>query len=338
MLHIRPLRADDIDEIVAVRRLSFRHSARPGNGDLGRYFADVFLGHPWQDDAFPSLVYVNGQGRPVGFLGVIPRPATFQGERVRIAVATQFMVHPDHRGVAGVQLLKRFLSGDQDLSLADLANDVSHRLWEQLGGATALIPSLHWTLEFPHHPIAGGRAARRVLSLVWPRWRAPAGVRRRDLTPELLGTHLPEILRGTSLLPEYDSRSAAWTFHQLASKRGLGEMRSASLWTDSGEVLGWYVYYADGEGMGRVVHLVARSGARDRVLQDLFARAWSEGLAAVTGRLETALVGHAGRAGLVCKREGPWMLVQSSRPEILEAVERGDAFLSSLEGEGLLSF
>lgn len=338
MRHIRPLRAEDIDDIVAVRRLAFRRSERPGNGDLGRYFADVFLGHPWQDDAFPSLVYVNGGGRPVGFLGVIPRPATFRGERIQIAVATQFMVHPDHRGVAGVQLLKRFLSGDQDLSLADLANDVSHHLWQHLGGATALIPSLQWTLEFPHHPGAGGRAARRVLSLVWPRWRAPAGVRRGDLTPELFDSHLREILRGTSLLPEYDSRSATLAFNQLATKRGLGEMRSASLWNAAGDVLGWYVYYADGEGMGRVVHLVARHGARDQVLQELFARAWSEGLAAVTGRLEPALVSHAGRAGLVCKREGPWMLVQSPRPEILEAVERGDAFLSSLEGEGLLSF
>ncbi len=338
MQHIRPLRADDIDEIVAVRRLAFRRSARPGNGDLGRYFADVFLGHPWQDDAFPSLVYVNGGGRPVGFLGVIPRPAWFQEERVRIAVATQFMVHPDHRGVAGVQLLKRFLSGGQDLSLADLANDVSHRLWEQLGGATALIPSLQWTLEFPHSPRAGGRVARRLLGLVWRRWQPPADLRRDQLTPELLETHLPDILKGTSLRPEYDSRSASWTFHHLATKKGMGEMRSAALWAGTGEVLGWYVYYADGEGMGRVVHLVARHGARDQVLQELFSRAWSEGLAAVTGRLETSLVGHAGRAGLVCKREGPWMLVQSSRPEILRAVERGDAFLSGLEGEGLLSF
>ena len=338
MQHIRALRADDIEDIVAVRRLAFRRTTRPDPGDLRRYFAEVFLGHPWQDDALPSLVYVNGGGRPVGFLGVIPRPARFQGERVRIAVATQFMVHPDHRGVAGIQLLKRFLSGGQDLSLADLANDVSHRLWEQLGGATALIPSLQWTLEFPHRPVAGGRVARRALSLVWSRWRAPAGVRRGPLTPDLLGRHLPDILLGTSLLPEYDATSAAWTFHQLVTKRGMGEMRSASLWGRQNEVLGWYVYYADGQGMGRVVHLVARHGAREQVLQDLFSRAWNEGLAALAGRLETSLVGHAGRAGLVCKREGPWMLVQSPRPEILEAVERGDVFLSGLEGEGLLSF
>jgi hypothetical protein len=141
------------------------------------------------------------------------------------------------------------------------------------------------------------------------------------------------------LRPEYDTRSAAWIFEQLMTKRGLGQMRSAALWDDAGEeVLGWYVYYADAEGVGRVVHFVARQGARDLVLQELFARAWREGLAVITGRLEAALLHHAGRVGLTCRREGPWMLVQSSRPEILEAVDRGDAFLSSLEGEGLLSF
>lgn len=305
---------------------------------MGAYFEQVFLHNPWRDDALPSLVYEDAGGCPVGFLGVIPRPAWFRGRGIRIAVATQFMVHPDHRGVAGVQLLRAFLAGGQDLSLADLANDASHRLWEQLGGATARIPSLQWTLSFAPLPRAVRRPVRRVIDLLSQRWREPRGLRRGSLTPALLEEQLPRLLRGVSLRPEYDARSAAWTFDQLAGKRGLGEMRNAALWTGSGDILGWYVYYADREGMGRVVHFVARQGAKEQVLQDLFARAWREGLAAITGRLEAGLLRQAGRRGLVCRREGPWMLVQSSNPAILEAVERGDMFLSSLEGEGLLSF
>ena len=306
---------------------------------MGRYFTQVFLQNPWRDDGLPSLVYAGSDGRPLGFLGVVPRPACFQGRPIRIAVGTQFMVHPDHRGVAGLQLLKRFLGGGQDLSLADLANDASHRLWEKLGGRTARIPSLQWTLAFLRMPRPVRRPLRLMLRLVWPRWRAPRGVRRGPLTPHLMTVQLPELLRDVSLRPEYDGESMRWIFDQLVTKRGLGEIRSAALWDNAGEeVLGWYVYYADAEGVGRVVHFVARSGARDVVLQELFARAWREGLAAITGRLEAGLLRHAGRSGLTCRREGPWMLVQSSRPEILEAVDRGDAFLSSLEGEGLLSF
>ena len=338
MSHIRPLRADDIPEVVALRRRAFTHSQRPDD-QMGAYFEQVFLQNPWRDDALPSLVYVEGDGRPVGFLGVVPRPASFRGQPIRIAVGTQFMVHPDHRGVAGLQLMKAFLAGGQDLSLADLANDASHHLWEKLGGRTARIPSLQWTLSFMRMPRLVRRPVRTVLRMVWPRWRSPRGVRRGPLTPKLLECQLPELLHGVSLRPEYDARSATWILDQLVSKRGLGEMRSAALWNDTGEeVLGWYVYYADAEGMGRVVHFVARQGTRELVLQDLFARAWREGLAAITGRLEAGLLRHAGRSGLTCRREGPWMLVQSARPEILEAVDRGDAFLSSLEGEGLLSF
>ncbi|HYK11350.1 MAG TPA: GNAT family N-acetyltransferase [Gemmatimonadales bacterium] len=338
MQHIRPLRADDIPALVALRRRAFSHSQRPDD-EMGTYFQRVFLENPWRDDSLPSLVYVNGDERPVGFLGVVPRPASFQGHSIRIAVSTQFMVDPDHRGVAGLHLMKEFLAGRQDLSLADLANDSSQRLWEKLGGRTARIPSLQWTLDFMRVPRLVRGPVRLVLRVLWPRWRAPRGVRRGPLTPKLMTQQLPQLLSGVSLRPEYDTRSTQWIFDQLVAKRGLGEFRSAALWDDAGvEVLGWYVYYADAEGVGRVVHFVARQGSRDLVLQELFARGWREGLAAITGRLETGLLRHAGKVGLTCRREGPWMLVQSSRPEILEAVDRGDVFLSSLEGEGLLSF
>ena len=337
MRHIRPFRGEDIPELVALRRRAFTRSERPGD-EMGAYFEQVFLHNPWRDDALPSLVYTDCGGRPVGFLGVIPRPASFLGLPIRIAVGTQFMVHPDHRGVAGLQLLLEFLGGTQDMSLADLANDTSQRLWEKLGGRTARIPSLQWTLDFMRVPGAFRKPVRQMLRWVWPRWRAPRGLRRAPLTAELLERHLTELLDGVSLLPQYDARSARWTFDQLVTKRGLGEMRSAVLWDQTGAMLGWYVYYADGGGMGRVVHLVARRGGRDQVLQELFARGWEEGLRGFAGRLEPAMLHHAGRAGMVCHREGPRMLVQSSRDDIIEAVERGDAFLSGLEGEGLLSF
>jgi GNAT superfamily N-acetyltransferase len=335
--HIRPLKAEDIPALVDLRTRAFAQAQRP-QPEMGEYFEQVFLGNPWRDDSTPSLVYEDA-GRPVGFLGVVPRPASFQGQRIRIAVGTQFMVHPDHRGVAGLHLLKHFLAGAQDLSLADLANDASHRLWEKLGGRTARIPSLQWTLSFMRMPRTIRTPVRFVAGLVWRRWSSPRGVRRGPLTPKLLAQQLPELLQGVSLRPEYDARSAVWIFEQLVTKRGLGDIRSAALWDDAGEeILGWYVYYADAERVGRVVHFVARQGARELVLQELFARAWREGLAAITGRLEAGLLRHAGRSGLTCRREGPWMLMHSARPEILEAVDRGDAFLSSLEGEGLLSF
>src|SRR5205814_217678 len=91
MAKIRPFRLDDIPGVVALRRKSFRHSERPAAAALGAYFEHVFFRNPWRDETLPSLVYVDPSGRPVGFLGVVPRRATFRGEVLRVAVTTQLM-------------------------------------------------------------------------------------------------------------------------------------------------------------------------------------------------------------------------------------------------------
>jgi len=93
-----------------------------------------------------SLVYEEGTGKIGGFLGVMLRPMWMRDRLIRTAVSSQFIVEPESRfELAGVQLLKVFLSGPQDLSLADEANDASRSIWEQLGGSTTLLASIHWT-------------------------------------------------------------------------------------------------------------------------------------------------------------------------------------------------
>jgi hypothetical protein len=74
------------------------------------------------------------------------------------------------------------------------------------------------------------------------------------------------------------------------------------------------------------------------VLGHLFHHAWRRGAAGIAGRLEPSLLPGLVAAGCGLRREGPWMLIRSRRPEIARAVERGDAFLSRLEGEWWLSF
>src|SRR5262249_27681508 len=75
----------------------------------------------------------------------IPRRFAFRGRDIRAAVSTAFMADREGGGrLAGIELLKQFLSGPQDLSLSDAANDVSRALWEALGGTTALLYSVYW--------------------------------------------------------------------------------------------------------------------------------------------------------------------------------------------------
>src|SRR5262249_60171977 len=68
------------------------------------------------------------------------------GRPIRAATSMHFMVEPGSRStLAGVQLLKTFFSGPQDLSLTDTAGAVGRKIWEGIGGDTALAYSINWT-------------------------------------------------------------------------------------------------------------------------------------------------------------------------------------------------
>jgi len=172
---VRPFRAADVPVVAALRPTAFRTSLQDGPAALTAYFNQMFVHLPWRDDALPSLVYEDGMGRVRGFLGVIPRRMRWRGTDVRVAVPTQFMVHPESRGVAGVQLMRQFLEGPQDLSLSDRGNEGARRLWERLGGRTSLLYSLFWTrpLRPTRYAIvrhAHGRLAGKAIAAARPLW------------------------------------------------------------------------------------------------------------------------------------------------------------------------
>jgi len=353
MGHVRQFAPDDIPAIVALRRKTFRHSERPSAEDLGVYLEQIFFRNPWCNEGIPSLVYRNATGEIVGFMGVVPRPATFQNRPIRIAVGTQLMVDPAARGLVGVALVKAFLSGPQDLSFADLANDVSRRLWEALGGTVSLVQSLQWTQPLRPGRFYAGRVARRLhaRALAWglrpvswavdgltARWPLARGLQEAPLTPALMAAHVPDLLDHLTLRPRYDEGSLRWLLDQLAATTQRGELHGVAVRGADGSVVGWYLYYANAGGVGQVVQVAARQGQGDDVLQSLFHHAWEQGLVALQGRLEPGLMSALGTGGALLAREGPWVLAQAQRPELSAAIHRGDAFLSRLDGEWWMSF
>jgi hypothetical protein len=83
---------------------------------------------------------------------------------------------------------------------------------------------------------------------------------------------------------------------------------------------------------------VATKHSIRRVLDRLFYHAWRLGSFAVSGRLDPEFVPALSEAHCLFSFHGPQMLVYSKQPELLEAVQRGDAFLSRLEGEWWMRF
>jgi predicted N-acetyltransferase YhbS len=356
---IRPLVEDDIPDIVALRRQAFRFTERPSPSDLGAYMTDMFLRGPWRDEALPSLVYEDGTGRAAGFLGVFPRRMSLEGEPIRVAVLTQLMVAESSRGVGvGQQLLRESLRGPQDLSLSDVANDAYRRAWERAGGRTALLYSLHWTRVLrPWRFLAaglGGGLQRIMRVLARPLLAAGdaaaarlAHSRFRQTSPAAPGTeltvramveHWPTIMRDYSLVGQNEEAILEYVLREAARKRDSGMLHRVLVRDAYGTVIGWYIYYLRVGDVGQVVHLAAAPGARAEVLDHLFYDAWKRGLIALRGRLAPRDLPVLSAKGCVLGRADAWTVVHSARRDVLDAIEKGDAMLSRLDGESWMTF
>jgi len=82
----------------------------------------------------------------------------------------------------------------------------------------------------------------------------------------------------------------------------------------------------------------AKEGSISGVLDCLFYDAWKQGTVALSGRLEPKFVREFSDRGCFFHHRGTWLLIQTKSPELIQAVHRGDAFLSRLEGEWCMRF
>lgn len=350
---IRPFVPEDIPQIVDLHRRVFPENSFPFS-DLQVYFQALFFKNPWYDDDLPSLVYREEGEKILGFYGVLPRRMRMRGRLIRVAVSTQFMVDPTVRNrLAAVELQSAFFAGPQDLSFTDGANDASRRIWERLGGLTAFPYGVHWTrllrparylLERlknrglstsarlciqPLFALTDFFAARKSKSPFLQSTQPPE----EEFSCETLLEHLPRFAATKSLCPDYDQSSLRWLLEQAGQKNFHGKLRKSLVRNGSGDIAGWYMYYLNPNGISQVLQLVATRNSIRRVLDQLFFHAWRSGSFAVSGRLDPEFVGDLSEERCLFSFGGPRMLVHSRHADLREAIQRGDAFLTRLEGE-----
>lgn len=85
-------------------------------------------------------------------------------------------------------------------------------------------------------------------------------------------------------------------------------------------------------GVARVTQIIAAPGHAEGVADDLLATAARERLVAVTGRTQPALLDALMLRRCVFVHRSSTM-VHCRSPEILDALERGDAFINGVAGE-----
>jgi len=351
---IQIFRREDIPEVLGLFRAAFVHNGRSTPTQLDSYFDRVFFESPWYDEALPSYVYRDRSGAIIGFAGVQPRPLVLRGRPLRGAVATKLMVSPSGGdALAAVRLLKRVFAGPQDVLLSDLSTDAGRRIWEGLGGITALLYSLQW-----QRPV---RPARHVLS--WLRARGVPGFITGGLTPlctvtdallarsrtrsrgglngyttddlplDVMAAQFPVVCTERALRPEYDTRALQWLLSVAQINEPHRVLRRRLVRDARGAVVGWFLYFLEPGGVSEVVQLLARKGSADTVFHLLLADAWTCGAVMLSGRLEPSMVREMSVRHSYFRQVGPWTLAHTKDPDVLAAILSGSAFLSRLEGE-----
>jgi hypothetical protein len=323
-----------------------------------RYFGDVFL----QDGETQrlSLVCEDERGRISGFLGAVPRRLASGGEQLLGAVSSQFVVDArDRSNLVGVKLLQEFFRGPQDVSIADEARGHAARIWEGLGGSTSALYSTHWirplrpfelaasvlrsrpdTARFAPRPRALVRAidrlARRLVPRVEPR---PTPRVEGEAAPvDAFVRHLPGLVGRDVLRPVHDERSLGWALSRACGGAGAPPVQSVLVRSARGDVVGVYVFRAEPDGIGDVLHVSALPAFQADVLEHMFHRAYRDGALAMAGRIEPGLMQALSDAQALFHRRGPRMLVHARRPEHAMAFDAGRAVFSRLEGEFCLRF
>jgi hypothetical protein len=357
---IRPATRLDIPAIAALYARVYPGRCGPSLESRSAYLRHLLMEHPWQSEDLPSLAFEDRTGRVVGFLGVMPRRMLMNGRPIVMAVSHHFMVDPEHRAtLAGVNLLRAFFAGRQDLSMCE-TNDQVRKIWVALGGTTALLPSLQWTrplrpagyfvARLRNHHLPSPVAAS-LFPVSWildkladtirhsPYRLVPSDHVAEPIDADALLHCIQTFARPCALQPRYDLTSLAWLQDVLASKWSLGELRTNIVRRRSGEVLGYYSYYLNAGGVSEVVHMGGQRGAVGDVMEALARDAHARGAVALAGRLDPRCASDpAATKAMTFKYTGNWLLVHTRDAEIERALHAGDAWLTRLEGEWWMPF
>lgn len=323
-------------------------------------FVELYFSNPMLDARAPSFVY-EGSGEILGFFGVTTRRMCLAGQSIRVGLAGNIVVHPKARsGIAAPGLFAAYAASNHDLLLTDSANDISRHLFQRVGFEAIPALNIHWV-----RPLRPGHCAVYAMS----RGMKPASsaafrlvtkplcavvdsmshkvVRSRpvsktplfaeELSLETLLHCFAEYHKGYELWPEYDSELLRWLLQFMERNKKRGTLRSVGLRGESGESVGWYLYYARPGAIGEVVQMSGRPDLYKAVLEHLFQDAREQGVIALHGVAEYRRISDLSDQGCFFTCRGGWTLAHSRRSEFLDILERGNAFLSRLDGEWCLN-
>ncbi|WP_292897287.1 hypothetical protein [Nitratireductor sp.] len=349
---------DDISAVAEMFQRILRKRRSPAPHGMRDYLRKLFLDPPRRDNDIRSLVHLREDGQVNGFMGVLPMRFTYRGETLRSAIGGSFMVD-GHEGdpYAGARLLRAFQSGPQDLSLTETANDVSTAMWRKLRGTNLTGYSLEWLRILrpagfmaaiaadAFAPAALARPLARPLDALLrrrgapPQWThvADGEFAQRALISEEADTAETMSLIRTfastfALRPEWSESELERMVIEAQRKANYGTMVRRKVLARGGKPVGFFIYYGNRGGIGRVIQILSVPGHEGSVLDTMLDDATQRGLVALRGRGQPALVNAMlGRRFAFVHASSS--IVYAKDKALLEPFVAGQAFFNGFAGE-----
>ena len=344
MAEIRPLEPGDLDAVAALVAACI-----PGWRRSAAVLARNLVADPWATEPLRSLVVTEAGGKIVGAFGAQERRLVFNGEQLRGVSCSHLVVAKESRGGAsGAMLVKRMLSGDQDLTWTDSGTADVVRIWRAFGGSLDhtrsgdwmyVLRPVRWMRHTAWGVVSGSRGGRRVLPAgsfpvhalgrrmlpgAFP--KAPPHLRVEEALPGAVLDALPRLTTGVHLRVDYDREYLDHVYRQIESLAGP-IVRHLVL--DQGEPIGWYVYIPR-PGVGRVVHLAGDRRRIGDVFSHLVTDARERGCGMLSGRLEPHLDEPLrARFGIVALTQRP--LVHAHDPALLATLASDQSLLTEFD-------
>lgn len=351
--YVTELRDDDIEDVAALHQLAFLNSSLPASRGRSSYYRHVFLENPRADAELPSLIYRNDDGKIMGFLGCVPRVMHHPSGPKKVAVVHRVMASKDaDTPHPGQRLIAELLSGPQDLTLCDGANDRGHRAFRRAGLSTVHSYSLEWLRPLRPASFAATVILRRsrllagalkpLVPLADLLLRHVLSPPRRDVAgpPPRDGADADTVLRllravpdDYTLRPLPDPEWVAWLVDFLVRNRFRGVLKGFSVpGSNRNELRGGALYYLRPTGVAEFLLIVAGTEHRRSVFDLALRHAYDNGAGSAKGRLDPRYLDVLSETGCFL-RPGNWCSIHSPDPQLAAEVHRGDAFISAVDGE-----
>lgn len=361
---IRALEAGDEALVAELWRRQFRPNRTVPLAPLEHWVQQVYLAHPNRSDDVPSWVAVTDAGMAEAFAGVTVAQLTGEnGFSGRLATVFPPVVDPQAgRSAAAGLLLRRVLSGPQDVTWSDGGHPKFERVWRRLGGEVEGLGSLRWVKLFrPNRhaatsldvPVAAsllvgaaGLADAGLRSLLTARFtaagrsptrgdgsrpfvptasRAIPAQRLTELLATLHGAHPYRVA--------YREADLAWRLSSLRGVASLAPIVTAEVADEDGHAVGAYVASLPRGRVGRVFLLAHASGWDQAVVDRLLKDADDREVTALMGRLDPSVRRAVIDRGALVHPGGSLRLVHARDPELQQAALLGRLHLPRLEGE-----